>query len=216
MTRYRFAWWWALGCVLTVATLPLSAQTQRPGDATGEEDDPIEVEIVEDDEDDDEPSSDEAETEREAAAPTSAVEPPPQALRSRWVAGAWCALRSSGGEQQPADPAADGPSGGQGENGEDDNGSANTPRNEEHEIGCDVGAGMRLVGRCYSQGCVSLIGALGMKTVGFGVAWTVISVGDRPVSIAIGYAFPFDGEGIYSDVGAVVIGATVSVGGLRR
>jgi hypothetical protein len=54
-----------------------------------------------------------------------------------------------------------------------------------------------------------------METVGFGVAWTVISVGDRPVSVAIGYAFPFDGEGIYRDVGAVVIGATVSVGGRR-
>lgn len=201
----RSTWWWVLGCV-TIVALPAVAQT-------GDENDPIEVEIVEGEDEDTPPEI-----------PPLTIEQPlpvsPRVPSSRWVAGAWCALRSSsadsGGEQQTADPPAEGPSGSDGGDGQQDDDRPPSTVDGVDEIGCDVGAGMRLIGRCYSQGCISLIGALGMRTVGFGIAWTVTDIGDRPVSVAIGYALPFNGDGIYHDAGSIVLGATVSVGGRGR
>lgn len=156
----------------------------------GSEDDPIEVEIVEDvsDEETNEGTGDQLPS------------------QPRFVAGMWCPLKQS------ADESPQRPSGEEGgENSEDDEDSSDSAIPDSFD--CDFGGGMRLVGRCFAQGCASLIGALGAKSLGFGLAWTVIDIGNNPVSVALGVAAPYDGEGVYVDRASVVIGGTVGFGG---
>jgi hypothetical protein len=77
------------------------------------------------------------------------------------------------------------------------------------EVGCDIGAALRLWG--WAENRVVAVGVLGTESVGFGLA----IVPYRPRSgmvgaVAVGIVAPYDAEGIYSDGVAVAVGATLS------
>lgn len=125
--------------------------------------------------------------------------PPP----SRFSLAGWCVLRS---EQQTAD---------QPTNGEDDGSEDEQVTQEPDELGCDAGAGVSLVYRDFPQGRLSLVGVIGMQSLGVGAAWTFGREMGHPLSVAVGLVAPYDGTGIYSDGWAVALGATVSLLGRR-
>lgn len=133
---------------------------------------------------------------QEPTEPQEAVEAP------RFHAGMWCALRSERRPDAPQ-PAAEEPDGVAEE--------ADQQEVAEEEVGCDAGVAAALIGKDFKQGRLSLVGALGTKTLGIGGAWTFGHVGGRPLSLALGFVAPYDADGIYTDRRAVVLGATVSL-----
>lgn len=127
---------------------------------------------------------------------------------SRIHAGAWCTFSDSEKQVSP-DPAAELEGGdGEGEEAEGD-------QEDVADVGCDAGVAASLIGRDFRQGRLSLIGALGAKTVGVGAAWTFGRQGIYPMSVAVGVVAPYSGEGIHGDEWAVAVGATVAVFGRR-
>lgn len=134
------------------------------------------------------------------------VEVVEEEARPRFALAGWCPLRSGQREQAP-DQAAEGEGAEEGE-------QVGEQAGDEEQLGCDAGVGYGLVGRDFAQGRLSLVGVLGAKSLGFGVAWTF---GDwrRPVSVALGLVAPYDQGGVYGDEAALAVGATVGVGGPR-
>lgn len=122
---------------------------------------------------------------------------------SRWAAAAWCPI-VSGSEEQPPDPPAEGEGVEQG----DQAGEV-----EQDEPGCDAGIGVDLIGRTWPSGRLSLVGVVGTRSVGAGVAWTVKDwFGPARVSVAAGIVAPFSDAGIQLEDHAFALGITLGLG----
>ena len=139
-------------------------------------------------------------------APVLAQEPDPVEVEaerpSRFVAAGWCPVLR--GEEEPADQAAEG----EGEEAGEQDGAG------DEELGCDVGMGVDLYGRTFASGRLSLVGVLGMKSLGGGVAWTVRDwFGSARVSVAVGLVAPYSEAGIDVDRHAVALGVTLGFAG---
>lgn len=134
--------------------------------------------------------------------PPDSFEVEEEARPSRFVAAGWCPVLR--GEEEPAEQAAEGEGGEEGEQ----------EANAEEELACDAGMGVDLYGRTFASGRLSLVGVLGVKSLGAGVAWTVRDwFGSARVSVAVGLVAPYSEAGIDADRHAVALGVTLGFAG---
>lgn len=148
--------------------------------------------IVEDIDYDNFSEEEEEEEEKEEGEEEIDVSNPPsttlsQSLRSSLSAAGWCQIVSSESQISEEDLS-----------------------NDLGNIGCDIGLGLRLVSLYKS---LSLVGVLGSKSVGIGIAHTILDSLNSTLtySIALGIVAPFDSNGIYSDHLTLAIGTNIGM-----
>jgi hypothetical protein len=122
---------------------------------------------------------------------------------SRVVAAGWCPILSSGREEKPPDQPAEGEGEEEGEQVADG----------EEELACDAGVGIDLYGRTFVSGRLSLVGVLGMQSVGVGLAWTVEDWRPGGMRVSVGGALvaPYTSAGIDGSRHAFALGVTLGL-----
>lgn len=202
----RFAWTLAVLLALPAAAQPdkvsvklLDRQSVDQAAQPGTEGEPIPVEVVEEEEAEAglqpglQPEQSDKQMDEQSEDPAG--------IASKLTAGAWCVLATREDDvEQPAGDAQE---------------ETLSPGGVEESIGCDGGVAASLIGKDFRQGRLSLVGVLGVRSLGVGAAWTFGRQGGHPLSVAIGVVMPYSGEGVFAGEAQLAIGATMAIFGRR-